>query len=369
MRMHKPVLFSWFVFCLCFILCSTSMSNGEEYENLIKRYPQKNPQMMELAQSVEEPSAYSKSVRSSIIGHWKCLSEFCADLSKIMLKSLTFYENGSVEYRYEVKDENRIVETIESYEVCHKGSPRRFPGKAPNVIIKSQGLEDTLVIPLIGVSVRYDNRFPMPSGELLKFSDLDGNQFVLARDGETIDSTLAPQTSVDTLEIGAAEKTDHVPREQERVVDAEVTREVVASLREGKLTEPQKNKAILRLMNEGDSSSVPILIEHLSSVHSLVVRQNAIRALGKIGDKRTMAPLVKILKEPVKGDITDEGEEEAILRRSAVLALSEIGDASALPVLEALAQGTSEYKSVRELAAIAAEKIKASESEGDELRE
>lgn len=305
MRMHKPVLLGLLVFCFC-VTWTTSTSNGEQYESFLKRYSGQSPEIVQLSQSVEEPSAYSKRVQSKLIGHWKCLSEFSSGLPKIILKSLTFYENGSVKYRYEVKDENRIVETTESYEVCHKGSPRHLPGKAPNVIIRSQALDDTLVIPLIGVSVGYDNRFPMPMGELLKFSDLDGNQFVFARDSETTDSTLASQTSVDTSDIDAAEKAGHELREQERVVNVEVTKEVLASLREGKLTEPQKNKAILRLMNEGDSSSVPILIEHLSDVHTLVVRQNAIRALGKISDKRALVPLLKILKEPVRGDVKDE---------------------------------------------------------------
>ena len=367
-KMHKPVLFGLLVFSFC-LMWTTSTSNAEQYENFLKRYSRLSPEIVQLSHSVKEPSAYNKRVQSKLIGHWKCLSDFSSDLPKIILKSLTFYENGSIKYRYEVKAENRIIEMTESYEVCHKGSPKLFPGKAPNLIIKSQTTDDTLVIPLIRVSVRYDNRFPMAMGELLKFSDLDGNQFVFVRDNEKAGPMPKSETDIDTLDIVVAEKDRHESRKQERAANAKVTKEVLASLRKGKLTEPQKNKAMLRLMNEGDSSCVPVLIEHLTSVHSLVVRQNAIRALGKIGDKRALVPLLKILKEPVKGDITDEGEEETILRRRAVLALGEIGDASALPVLEAVAQDSKEYQSVRELAVIVVKKIKLSESERGKLRE
>jgi hypothetical protein len=366
--MDKPVLFGLLVFCLCF-LWTASTSSGEQYEDFLKRYSRKSADIIQLSQSVKEPSDYSKSIQSKLIGHWRCLSEFSSDLPKIILKSLTFYDNGSVKYNYEVKDENRIMEMTESYEICHKGSPRHRPGKGPNVIIKSRALDDSSVIPLIDVSVDYDNRFPITMGELLKFSDLEGNHFVFVRDYEPGSPIPKSETYIDTLGVDAAEKDSHGNLKQKRVVNAAVTKEVLASLREGKLTEPQKNKAILRLMNEGDSSCVPVLIEHLSNVHSLVVRQNAIRALGKIGDKRAVAPLLKILKEPVKGDITDEGEEETILRRRAVLALGEIGDASALPVLEAVAQDSKEYQSVRELSTIAVEKIKVSERERGKLRE
>ena len=364
-KIDKLVLFGLLLLSLCFI-GNTSTSSGEQYEDFLKRYSRKSAEIIQLSQSVKEPSDYSKSIQSKLVGHWICVPEISSDMPKIVLKSFTFYENGTVKYSYEVKDENRIIEMTGSYEICHKGSLKHLPGKEPNVIIGSQARDDSLVFPLISVSVGYDNRLSMPPGELLKFSDLDGNQFVFILENETPDRRLL---YIDTSYVDTIEKEGYGNRKQERVANATVTKEVLASLRKGKLTEPQKNKAILRLMNEGDSSSVPTLVEHLSNVHSLVVRQNAIGALGNIGDKRAVAPLLKILKEPVKGDTADEGEEEAILRRSAVLALGDIDDASALPVLEAVAQDSKEYQSVRELAAIAVEKIKVSERERGKLRE
>lgn len=171
------------------------------------------------------------------------------------------------------------------------------------------------------------------------------------------------------LEISKASLSPGREAETHEPVDSLKVQEYVLILEDQQTPRHKRNQAILALMQMADGSAVPALIAQVEGNHEPIVKQNAMRALGKIGDKRALVPLLKILKEPVKGDITDEGEEEAILRRSAVLALGAIGDVSALPVLEALAQDSKEYQSVRELAAIAVEKIKASESERDELRE
>jgi HEAT repeat protein len=171
------------------------------------------------------------------------------------------------------------------------------------------------------------------------------------------------------LEISKASLSPGREAETHEPVDSQKVQEYVLILEDKQTSQQRRNQAILALMQMHNRSAVPALIAQVEGNYGLIVKQNAIRALGKIGDKRAVAPLLKILKEPVKGDTADEGEEEAIVRRSAVLALGEIGDASALPVLEAATQDTTEYQSVRELAAIAAEKIKASESEGDELGE
>ena len=152
-------------------------------------------------------------------------------------------------------------------------------------------------------------------------------------------------------------------------VDKDMVRKYTMMLQDLQTSQESRNKAILALMEIKDTSAVPVLIAQVEEKYALIVRQNAIRALGKIGDKRAVRPLLNILKQPVKGNIADEGEEEAILRRSAVLGLGEIGDASALPILEALSQEAKEYQSVRELAVIVVKKIKVSESERGKLRE
>lgn len=118
-----------------------------------------------------------------------------------------------------------------------------------------------------------------------------------------------------------------------------------------------RNKAILSVMAGKDATEVDNLIAHIDIKYDLVVRQNAIRALGAIGDKRALPKLIELLEKPVEGNTTDEGENEAILRRYTVEALGYIGDASVLPTLMNLVKSDKEYQSVRELAEITIRKI------------
>lgn len=136
-----------------------------------------------------------------------------------------------------------------------------------------------------------------------------------------------------------------------------LTKEITARLRTRELSEPDRSKAIVNLMNQGDATCVPVLIEHMGTNHSYVVRQNAMRALGKIGDSSAVPVLLAVLSTPVAGNINDEGEEEAGLRRNAVAALRDIGDPKVLPILKNIMAASREYQSVRDLAANAIRKI------------
>jgi len=120
-----------------------------------------------------------------------------------------------------------------------------------------------------------------------------------------------------------------------------------------------RNKAIISLLTTKDASAVPLLLKHLDKKHDLVLRQNAIRALGAIGDARALPELFRLLDAPLGGNIADEGENEAILRRYTVLALQDIGHASAIPILRKIAESPKEYQSVRDLAKNAVEELQA----------
>jgi len=98
---------------------------------------------------------------------------------------LNFKKGGVVEYSYELKTRKKIVKRTGTYKFYHQGSPYKFPGRAPNVIIKDENLLKNLlkaknILPFIGVSVRDDCRYPMP-GEVLKFKDVDGKEHVFVR--------------------------------------------------------------------------------------------------------------------------------------------------------------------------------------------
>lgn len=118
-----------------------------------------------------------------------------------------------------------------------------------------------------------------------------------------------------------------------------------------------QHKAIMRIMNEGDSSCASTLIPFTMPEKDSLLRQDAVRALGAVGSSPAMSRLIEMLKEPVVSQQYDEDEDAAILRREIVCALEKTGDASALPVLESVALSKTEYKSVREMAQGAVERL------------
>lgn len=270
------------------------------------------------------------------------------------MKSISFRPDGVVEYSYELPDEKRTMNRVETYQVVHKGSERQMPGRCPNIVINTSTSDDARIGLLIGASVDFDNRFPMSLGKILKFKDMDGHEYLFVRDkdAEGIGQMPCPVAAPDATGDNVAQN-----QAEERSTDPVVTKKLSMKLREGQLPEPEKNKVILRLMNEGDLSCLPVLIEHIGTNHSFVVRQNAIRALGKIGDQAAVPALEGILNTPISGNIHEEEEIEAVLRRNAVVALSEIGDQKVLQLLKLIVDATNEYPSVRDLAKSAIRKI------------
>lgn len=112
----------------------------------------------------------------------------------------------------------------------------------------------------------------------------------------------------------------------------------------------KQHKAILRIMNEGDSSCVSALIPFTMPDKDSLLRQDAVKALGTIGSHSAVSRLIEMIQTPVMSRAYDEEEDEAILRREVVLALGRVGDAAALAALDCVASARHEYESVRELA-------------------
>lgn len=350
-------------FCFTFLLAvlglvTPVLSANEHASGPFKHYSRQSESVISQATTVETPSSMSKRTQSELVGSWKCVAAPLNAVPGIQLRSLVFEENGTVEYNFEEFAGGNVQKKTGTYRVFHKGAVHRFPGKAPTVLIGGDDPRDDQVIPLVNVSVGYDSRFPMSAGKRLRFTDLDGNEYIFMRDMSHAPFAVSEQEPESAADVTPGSSGAVKPTAQERrVVNPSLTREICTNLQAGKLTEPERNKEIIRLMNEGDGTCVPVLLEHLKADHSLVVRQNAIRALGKVGDKRAVSPLLDILRAPVLGKVEDEAEDEAILRRNAVVALGDIGDPVALPVLKTVSESPREYQSVRDLARITAKKL------------
>lgn len=115
---------------------------------------------------------------------------------------------------------------------------------------------------------------------------------------------------------------------------------------------------LTNLVDTRDRSSVPVLLNLLESESHVSIRQHIIRALSKIGDTQAVPALLEILAQPIRGNMKDRHEDEAVVRREAVHALGELGDQSILPVLRSIMENPKDYPSVRESAGVSIGQIK-----------
>ena len=73
----------------------------------------------------------------------------------------------------------------------------------------------------------------------------------------------------------------------------------------------KQHKAILRIMNEGDSSCVSALIPFTMPDKDSLLRQDAVKALGTIGSHSAVSRLIEMIQSPVMSRAYDEEEDEA----------------------------------------------------------
>lgn len=329
--------------------------------NIFLHYSSDEPRIKELTIGVSErPSDQSLTVAHNVIGRWTAMPIVSKSLDQnpeVTWQSISFNTNGRVEISYKLANQGGLQNFVGTYEVIHKATVAR--GNPPHIVVRSTIAQDNNLNMLMNVRVGEFSYFP-PDVPVLWFQDLDGYHYVFESVDVSSEEMFKRLGRISAVEQKIAEQRERekCALKNRRVTDAELTRQIVDNLQSGTLTDQERNKEILRLMNAGDETSVPVLLEHLKADHSLVVRQNTIRALGKIGDKRAVPPLLDILRAPVQGRIEDEGESEALFRREAVLALDDIGDPSSLAVLRTIAEAAREYQSVRDFARIAMRKLK-----------
>ena len=171
-------LFSFLLVCICIISASEAIADN------LKFYSESDLKIKELCKRVEKPSSESKNVESEITGQWIYIPEISDSLPNVVWHTLNFKKEGVVEYTYELKSEKKIVKKSGTYELYHKGSSGKFPGKAPSIIVKHKDLKDKNMLPFIDVCVDYDSRIPMELGKILKFKDFDGKQHCFVKQKE-----------------------------------------------------------------------------------------------------------------------------------------------------------------------------------------
>jgi hypothetical protein len=348
------------IFRLTIIVVGFSLLLVSVYANeLILRHSIEDPKIIELITGVSEKVAeQSVEIAQNLIGKWiifPVVPKTFITNPDVIWQSVSFNTNGEIEITYKMRNSSEIHRFVGKYKVIHKATGGN--GNPPSVMVSSKENNDAKVNVLVNLRIGEFSCFP-PDVPVLWFQDADGYHYVFEPAVLSAEQRvkLLGRSSTEQKHIVSASSETH-DGELERAVNNSLLQQICERLTKLNLTEIERNKEIIRLMKVGDKTCVPVLIDHLKRDNPIVIRQNAVRALGKIGDRSAISPLLEILREPVQGNIDDDDEEEAILRREVVIALEEIGDPAALPVLKSIVEAKREYQSVRKLARIAIQKL------------
>lgn len=107
-----------------------------------------------------------------------------------------------------------------------------------------------------------------------------------------------------------------------------------------------------------DATEVEHLIAHMDAKYDYVLREKAIVTLASIGGKSAVSAMIKLLEKSVEEGITEGKSDQVNISWCAIDALSFIGDASALPILEKLIHSSDINSNLRRRAESALKKSK-----------
>lgn len=316
---------------------------GENEESLFNINSINNNKIKVMCESIKEPSLNSIVIQDNILGNWTLTPNLSTYLPNVSLISVCFNNEGVMEYKYKINKKNEIKIKKLLYQFIHKGKKKNYGGKLPNIVLKSSVSDSEQVMILTNVNVDYDNRLPLEIGKVLKFNDIEGNIYVLIKEKKNVDIKQIPvNTNNSSINIIHNKKTATTR-------DKKKTQMILYKMKKEKLNEYQLNKTILQLSNEGDNSCVPILIDYLSETYPFTIRQNAIKALGNIGDNKAVIPLLEIILKKIKGKINNDEEKESVIRRSVINALEKLDFSEKNAIFDQILKTENEYDSVKEL--------------------
>jgi hypothetical protein len=311
-------------------------------------YAKDDPEYKTLHQdTVANPSPRDLWIQSHLAGRWLINVNF-------VTASLTFKQDGSVDLSYSSLQGENKVEKHGQYNFLPRedldkkaattddGAPQET---LPHVeIVWSKGGR---VTPLFNLSIAKDDP-THPDTEVLKTRIPNGFAYPLLRDMS--DKSLVPDTKgVDEAYAAYLQQLD-IFKAKAATDKTALARSLAERLSHKEIQDDERGQLIYKLGQLGDASAVPILSEYVKGAYRTMIRLGAIRALGEIKDKSAVTCLTELLTQPVTGNISDEGEAEAMLRRDAVYALKLIDDHSVLPLMKSLAQSTKDYPSVKNAA-------------------
>ena len=271
-------------------------------------------------------------------GRWIPIYSMSSGLSvntNFLWSSISFSTNQMVEMRYENMEVGRKIFLQGKYKV------RNNSYKSTIDIYNDGDRIFTLFKVRIGAFSCFPREVPV-----MWFNDSDGHDYTFTRDNVSDeDKNLLLGRSLSISMSVESESSDDSKKRELTGADLEVKLE-------GKWCKNiyEKHKILLEVMNSGDMTCTPYVLKFLDKKEDFILRIDAIRALGAMGNPKVAPPLLALLETPIVKPLSEEDGEEAILRRTLVSALANIGGENVCDALRKIGESGQEYKSVRELA-------------------
>ncbi len=143
-------------------------------------YTSDDPRIAEVREGVENGSQESQRIERAFVGDWIYRHEIAKANVGFRWTSLHIQSEGTLVIEYQTNGSDSEQTLAGPFEFIHKGTDQQLPGKRPAVLVTVESGAPGIVLPLVELTVDYDSRVPASWGKVLKFQDLDGNEFVFS---------------------------------------------------------------------------------------------------------------------------------------------------------------------------------------------
>lgn len=175
MRVPTSLPLRWILAALAFAAAAVSAQDGPTL------YASQDPRIAELRQGVDNGSQASQRIERAFVGDWIYRHEIAQANVGFRWTLLRIQAEGTLVMEYRANGTDSVQTLAGSFEFIHKGTDQHLPGKRPAVLVTVEPAALDLVIPLVELTVGYDARVLVTQGMVLKFFDLEGNEFVFLK--------------------------------------------------------------------------------------------------------------------------------------------------------------------------------------------
>jgi PBS lyase HEAT-like repeat-containing protein len=148
----------------------------------------------------------------------------------------------------------------------------------------------------------------------------------------------------------------------ERAWQRKEVKALITQIQLEKATKKTIYQSINRIGEIGESQDANPIIQKIDADDiDWIIKQSGIECLGELGGNDAKKYLIKQLQEPIplNADLDDFGDNRAVLRAQAALALGKCGDQSVIEILAQIAKDDKQFKRVKQACNKAMSKINA----------